>query len=145
MSDRTITSANSVFSITVPGLFPAPIQMKGYSADRAWESDNVDLAEAIMGVDGILSSGYTPNPVPMTVSLQADSDSRQDINAIINATKSKRDVFRLSATIDLPSTGESFICTRGVLRNVKWLPDAGKVLQPISFTIVWESINPTLS
>lgn len=145
MSDTTITSSNSVFSITVPGLFPVPIQLQGYSAERAWNSDSVDLAEVQMGVDGRMTAGYTPNPVPMTVSLQADSPSKKDLLNIVNAIKSNREIFYLSATIDLPATGESFVCTRGVLRNVKFLPDAGKVLQPMDFTIVWESINPTLS
>lgn len=145
MADTTITSANSVFTISVPGLFPVPQQLQGYSAERAWNTDNVDLAEVQMGVDGRMTAGYTPNPVRQTISLQADSPSKGIFTSIARATKSSREVFYISGTIDLPSTGESFVCTRGILQAVKPLPDAGKVLQPMDFMIVWESINPTIS
>jgi hypothetical protein len=140
----SITSANSVFTISVPGLFPVPQQLRGYSAEKAWNSDNLDLAEVQMGVDGRLTAGYTPNPVKQTISLQADSPSKHIFNSIANATKAARNIYYISGTIDLPSTGESFICTRGVLQAVKPLPDAAKVLQPMEFMIVWESVNPTL-
>lgn len=142
--DTTITSANSVFTISVLGLFPVPQQLKGYSAEKAWSTDNVDLAETQIGVDGRMTAGYTPNVVKQTISLQADSPSKQIFTSIARATKAARDIYYISGTIDLPSTGESFVCTRGVLQAVKPLPDAAKVLQPMEFMIVWESINPTL-
>lgn len=145
MADTTITSANSVFTISVAGLFPVPQQLQGYSAERAWESEAVELAEVQMGVDGRMTSGYTPNPVMQTISLQADSPSKQIFASIQNAMRATRDVYYITGTIDLPSTGESFICRRGVLRTSKPLPDAAKVLQPMSFQIVWESIDPTLA
>ena len=98
-----------------------------------------------MGVDGRMTSGFTPQPVRTTITLQADSPSKAIFNTIANTMKSSREVFYISGTIDLPSTGESFICTRGVLQAVKPLPDAAKVLQPMDFMIVWQSITPTLS
>jgi len=121
-----------------------PQQLKGYSAEKAWSTDNVDLAETQIGVDGRMTAGYTPNVVKQTISLQADSPSKQIFTSIARATKAARDIYYISGTIDLPSTGESFVCTRGVLQAVKPLPDAAKVLQPMEFMIVWESINPTL-
>ena len=33
---------------------------------------------------------------------------------------------------------------RGVLKNFKPIPDAAKVLQPMDFVVVWESLKPTL-
>lgn len=141
----SITSANSVYTISVAGLFPVPQQLRGFSAERAWETDNVDLAEVQMGVDGRMTSGYTPNPVRQKISLQADSPSKQVFLSIQNAMKAAREVLYISGTIDLPATGESFVCRRGILQAVKPLPDAGKVLQAMDFMIVWESINPTLA
>lgn len=141
----SITSANSVVTISVAGLFPVPQQLRGFSAERAWNSDNVDLAETQMGVDGRMTAGYTPNPVKQTFSLQADSPSKQIFTSIAKAMKASRSIYYITGTIDLPATGESFICKRGVLQAVKALADAGKVLQPMDFMIVWESVNPTLS
>lgn len=142
---NSITSANAVASLSVAGLFPVPQQLQGFSVERAWESDSVDIAEVQMSVDGRQTSGYTPVSVPQTWSFQADSPSIAIFDAIIAATKAARENFQLSATIDIPSTGQSFIHTNGVLRNVKMLPDAGKVLQARSFTIVWQSIDATIS
>lgn len=141
----TITSANSVVALSVAGLFPAPIQIQGFSADRAWESGSLQMTETQVGVDGRKTAGFIFNPVEQTFSLQGDSPSRSFFTAIINAQRAAREVFRIDGTIDLPATGESFICTNGTLQASKMLPDAGKVLQQMDFVIVWESIQPTLS
>lgn len=141
----TITSANSVVALSVAGLFPVPQRIQGFSADRAWESGAIAMTETQMGVDGLKSSGYIFNPVPQTYSLQADSPSRSFFTAIINGMRAAREVLRIDGTIVLPATGESFTCTNGSLQDAPMLPGAGKVLQPMDYVIVWESIQPTLS
>lgn len=142
--ETTITSANSVFTIVVPGLFPAPVQLKGYSSDKAFTTEAIDFAEVNMGVDGRMTAGYTPNPTKQTVSLQADSPSKDIFTAIIQAMKTAREIFYVNGTIALPSTGENFTLTRGILTNAKQIPDAQKVLQPMDFVITWESVNRSL-
>lgn len=144
MSDTTITSANSVFTIVIPGLFPSPVQLYGYSSDKAFTTEAVDLAEVQMGVDGRMTAGYTPNPVKQTVTLQADSPSKSIFVVLIQAMKTAREIYYISGSIALPSTGESFALTRGILTNAKQIPDAQKVLQPVDYTITWESINRSL-
>ena len=144
MSDTTITSANSVFTIVVPGLFPAPVQLRGYSSDKAFTTEALDLAEVQMGVDGRMTAGFVPNPVKQTITLQADSPSKDIFTALIQAMKTAREVFYISGSIALPSTGESFTLTRGILTNTKQIPDAQKVLQPMDFVITWESVNRSL-
>jgi hypothetical protein len=141
MSDTTITSANSVFTLIVPGLFPAPVQLHGYSSDRAFVTDAIDLAEVQMGVDGRMTAGYTPNPTKQTITLQADSPSRIIFSTLIQATKTAREVFYISGSISLPSTGEAYKLSRGILQNVKQIPDAQKVLQPVEMSIMWESVS----
>lgn len=142
--DTTITSANSVFTIVVPGLFPAPVTLRGYSSDKAFATEAIDLAEVNMGVDGRMTAGYTPMPVKQTISLQADSPSRDIFTAMIQAMKTAREIFYITASIALPGTGESFAMTRGVLSNGKQIPDAGKVLQAVDYVITWESVNRSL-
>jgi hypothetical protein len=121
MSDRTITSANAVFTLTVPGIFPAPIQIQGFSAEKAWSTDNQETTESMIGVDGLKASGWVPAMIKQGVSLQANSPSRSIFNA-------------------LPSTGESFSCLNGTLKDYKPIPDGAKVLQPIEFNIEWQDI-----
>jgi hypothetical protein len=143
MSDTTITSANSVFTIVIPGLYPAPVQLSGYSADKAFTADAVDLAEVNMGVDGRMTAGFIPNPVKMTITLQADSPSKDIFTVLIQAMKTAREIFWVNGAISLPSTGEAFTLTRGILTNAKQIPDAQKMLQPVDYVITWESINAT--
>jgi len=144
MADTTITSANSVFTIVVPGLFPAPVQLRGYATDRAFTTEAVDLAEVQMGVDGRMTAGFVPNPVKQTITLQADSPSKDIFTALIQAMKTAREVYFVSGSIALPSTGEAFTLTRGILTNAKQIPDAQKVLQPVDYVITWESVNRSL-
>ena len=144
MDNSTITSANSVFTLVVAGLFPAPVQLKGYASDKAFTTEAVDLAEVQMGVDGRMTAGFVPNPVKQTITLQADSPSKDIFTAVIQAMKTAREVFYISGSISLPSTGESFALTRGILTNAKQIPDAQKVLQPVDYVVTWESVNRSL-
>jgi len=144
MADTTITSANSVFTLVVAGLFPAPVQLQGYASDKAFTTEAVDLAEVQMGVDGRMTAGFVPNPVKQTITLQADSPSKDIFTAMIQAMKTAREVFYISGSIALPSTGESFTLTRGILTNAKQIPDAQKVLQPVEFQITWEAVSRSL-
>ena len=141
MAEKTITSANSVMTLVIAGLFNVPVQLQGYATDKAFATEAIDLAEVQMGVDGKMSAGYVPNPTPQTITLQADSASKEIFAALIAATRTAREVFFLSGTLVLPSTGESFTMTRGVLTNAKQIPDAQKVLQPQDYIITWESVN----
>lgn len=137
----TITSANSVFTIVAAGIFPAPIQLQGYSSDKAVVTEAIETAEIQMGVDGRMTAGYVPMPTKQTISLQADSPSRALFTAIAQASKTARDVFYLSAELVLPSTGEKYAFTKGVITNLKQLPDLMKVLAPVDIQITWESVN----
>lgn len=140
----TITSANSVFTIVVPGLYPSPVQLQGYASDTAFTTEALQLAEVQMGVDGRMTGGYTPMPVTQTITLQADSPSKDVFSTMIQEMKRSREIFYISASVSLPSTGESFTMRRGILTVGKQIPDANKVLAPVEYTITWESVDRSL-
>jgi len=145
MADTTtITAANSVFTLVAAGLFPAPVQLQGFATDKAFATDALEIAEVQMGVDGRMTAGYVANPVKQTISLQADSPSRTIFSAILQAQKTTRDIYYLSGSISLPSTGEAFTLTRGVLTTGKQIPDAQKLLQAVDFNITWQSVDASL-
>lgn len=144
MVDTSITSANSVLTLVVAGLFPAPVQLRGYATDKAFAMEALQMAEVQMGVDGRMTAGYTPNPSVQQITLQADSPSKSFFNAVIGAMKTSREVYWFSGTLSLPSTGEVFTLTRGVLTKGKQIPDGQKVLQPMDYEITWEAANPSL-
>ncbi|MGA1801484.1 phage tail fiber protein [Rhizobium sp. HT1-10] len=62
----SITSANAIITLTIPGLFNTPVQLQGFSADNIYESEVQEIAETSMGVDGKLSAGYVFNPINQT-------------------------------------------------------------------------------
>ena len=142
MAKRTITSANSVFTLVVPDVFPVPQNLQGYAVDDAFDTESVELSEALMGVDGRMSAGYTPYITPMTVHLMADSPSIDLFDAWRGAETAAQEVFFAQATIALTSVGRSYVLNKGVLTNYKPLSDAKKVLQAVSYTIKWEAVNP---
>jgi Tail fiber protein gp32 len=140
----TITSANSVVTLSAPGIYNQPVQLQGYSADKAWSTDMLDLAETQIGVDGRMTAGYIFKVVKQTFSLQADSPSIQIFETIWAAMAQARDIYWLSGTIDLPSTGQSYAMIRGVLTGVKTIADAAKVLQAKEYTIEWQLVQASL-
>ena len=139
----TITSANSVFTLVAAPLYATPFQLQGYSSDKAVVTDAIELAEVQMGVDGRMTAGYVPVPTKQTISLQADSPSRPIFQAIAQYIKAQSDQIYLSGTLTLPSTGESYTLTRGVINNIKQIPDLMKVLSPVDIQITWQSVNPS--
>ena len=142
--ESTITSANSVVSIMVPGLFPVPVQLFGYSVEKAWDTAALVVTETQIGVDGRKTAGVVYNPVKQTFSFQADSPSVLVFEQIYSAQRMARDVYYLFAMIDLPSTGESYICNKGTLEDYNPIASAGKVLNAREFMVNWGSIQPTL-
>lgn len=140
----TITSANSVVTLTVPGVYDQPVQLQGYSVDKAWSTDMLDLAETQIGVDGRMTAGYIFKTVKQTFSIQADSPSIQVFETIWAAMAQVRDIYWISGTIDLPSTGQSYTMIRGVLTVIKTIADAAKVLQAKEYTIEWQLVQGSL-
>lgn len=136
----TLTSANSRFVLTAVGLFS--FEVHGYATDDMFTQDNVTGAETMMGADGRKSAGWVPTMPPFNFVLQADSDSIDKMAAIISYQETTREVVRLDAVITIPGIAKSFTLSNGTLKTYAKMPTAKKVLQPRSFGVDWESINP---
>ncbi|MCH3837588.1 phage tail fiber protein, partial [Campylobacter jejuni] len=89
--------------------------IEGYATDEAFAFEAVQLAQAVMGVDGRMSAGYTPQPVVQTISIQADSPSKFIFEAWIAAMKTAREVFYSNGTLAIPSLERKYTLQRGVL------------------------------
>lgn len=139
----TITSANSALAFRIAGLFDSSVPMQGYAADDAFTTDAQTIAEAVMGVDGFLSAGYTPQPIKLKVKLQADSPSQQLFDDWARAMTSSRDILYANAQLDLPGPGLSYAMTKGALTSYKPIADGKKKLDPREFEITFESCVPS--
>ena len=140
----TLTSANSVLMLGVGGIFPVPQKIEGYATDDAFTFDAVQPAQAVMGVDGRMSAGYTPFMSVQTISIQADSPSMTIFEAWLAAMKVAREVFYATGTLNIPSIGRKFVMTKGVLTQIPSAPTARAILQPMTFQITWENVSPAL-
>jgi hypothetical protein len=136
----TLTTANSVYMLVIPDLFPIPQQLQGYAADDIFSTEAVDSVEVVMGVDGHLSAGWVPTTKRQTITLQADSVSSLMFDDWQQSQEVVRDAFTANAFITLPSLGRIYTCTNGYLTNYMPMPDARRTLQPRRFQITWQSI-----
>lgn len=140
----TITAANSQFFLAVGGIFPIAQQLQGYAADAAFAFDSVDPAETVMGVDGLMSAGYTPYMTIQTINIMPDSPSLSIFETWLAANNTAREVFFANATIVLPAINRKYTLTRGVLTGAKAAPDVKKVLQAVEYKITWQNVSPAL-
>lgn len=142
MTIRTITAANSIFMLTIGALFSAPQQLAGFMADDVFDTDDVDISETVMGVDGNLSVGYIPNPVEQTIYLMPDSPSTDIFDAWYAAQLAAREAVIATATVYLPGPQKKYACTKGVLKRLKPIPSVKKVVQGQPYRITWQSVLP---
>ncbi|WP_233234494.1 hypothetical protein [Bordetella sp. LUAb4] len=140
----TLTAGNSVLTLTVNGVFPVPQKLEGYSATDAFAAGDTTAGVVVMGLDGKLSGSYVPHPVPLTITLQADSPSAVIFDAWLTAQQSARQVFYANCMLSIPSVGSKYAFTRGVLTSASVLPAAAQSqLQPRKWTITFESCSPS--
>ena len=136
----TITSANAVVTITVPGLFNTPVQLQGFSTDKAWDAAAVVVTESQIGVDGRKTAGLVFNQIKQTFSFQADSPSVAVFEKIYSSMKTANDVYYIDGNIFLQGTSQNYHCIKGTLEDYNSMASAGKVLAAREFSISWGSI-----
>ena len=140
----TITSANGVITASVQGLFPSPVTLEGWAVDDAFALDEVTLAEAKIGVDGMAAYGYVPTLSPFTIRLLANSPSLFFFEEIVNQTMALGEVFIINLTVYLPSVGKRYVFSNGTLLSGKLMPDGKKTLADQDFKMTFGSITSYL-
>lgn len=141
MNNRTLTAANSIIMLAVDTLFPVPQRLQGYATDDVTTLDSIEPTETSMGIDGRLSAGFVPVPIPQTISLQADSLSNDFFDQWASYERQVREKLVASGTIILPGTQAMYTLYRGFLRGYSPMPDAKRTLQSRRFSLVWERIT----
>ena len=132
-----ITSADSVLLIGVLTVFPLVQQLQGFGADDAYDVDDVDPAEVIMGVDAIQSAGWIPQIKNMKIVLQADSLSIPFFEAWYAAQEAARTTFQAFGLLRQPAINRVYTLTGGTLSGYKPFAGAGKVLKARNFSVKW--------
>lgn len=136
---NTITSADSIFALTVTNLFPSAQTLEGYAADAMFALGDTEMAVSVRGADGKLSGGFVFGEYLQTITIMPDSPSRELFETWQLTSLTSKAVFRCNATIILPAIGRKFTLTNGILQRAKAIPDAQRVLQAMTFQINWEN------
>lgn len=139
---KTLTAANSVLMLTIVDLFAIPQKIEGYATEDAFSTTAVQPAEVMMGVDGRMSAGYVPYMVPMPISIMADSPSNTFFDAWLQAQKAAGEIYFADGEVFLPGTQQRYILTKGVMTEITVIGAVKKVLQPRTFTITWQGVDP---
>lgn len=141
MSKKHITSSNAVVILTVEELYPNGVQIQKFATDAAFATSDLNSAEARMGVDGKLAVGYTPNPINVSLTLEADSPSYDVFSNIFQRQQLNQTVYTLTLQISIPALGKDYTLDNGALLSGHILSDAKKVLDPTTWTMVFESFH----
>lgn len=140
----SVTSANAILTLSVPGVFQVPTRIQGFATDDIFGSETLKRVTTMMGVDGILTGGFNFVEFKQTIHLMADSRSGDFFDQWDAFMGTLIDAYPAFGAITLPSLNRSFVLTKGFLTGYKPLPDGKKQLQQRDFEVTWEKIigNP---
>lgn len=141
MGNKTLTTANSAFTLAARGVFPVPFKLEGYATDDSFAVDDVSPGEVHMGVDGNLSAGYVPYITQITFMFQGDSPSLDYFDTIISAQKSQREMVIFDGTGLIQGTQEKYAMTKGFLTSFTPASSGKKTLQPRKFTLSFQNFD----
>ena len=136
-----LTVVNSVILLSVDGLFPVAQQLQQFSAENIFETEEIEVAETSMGVDGTLSAGLVYVPISQSYNLQANSPSIATFDKIYQSQIAQKDVYKIQMSITIPALGTKYTMTNGFLKKYPPTANAHKIAQPRKFTIEWERIS----
>ena len=129
-----ITSANAVLVLGVEELYPVGVQLTNFATDQMLSSDDMEIAQARMGVD----AGYVPNPFSLTITLEASSPSLTVMQSLLMAMKTNRTTYKCSVTLTIPSIKQVHFWRNGVLTNGNPVTAPKKTLDPTSWKFVFQ-------
>ena len=133
-----ITSANAVLVLGVEQLYPVGVQLTNFATDQLLSSDDMEIAQARMGVDGGLAAGYVPNPFSLTITLEASSPSLTVMQSLLMAMKTNKTTYKCSVTLTIPSIKQVHFWRNGVLTNGNPVTAPKKTLDPTSWKFVFQ-------
>jgi hypothetical protein len=137
----SITSANAVLVITIPGVYNSGQQLQGFAAEDIFSMDAIDPAELSMGVDGNLSAAFIFVPTKQGINLQADSASNKIFEDWRAAEVAAVEKLPCSMIVTLPAVKKTYACVTGYLTSYPQVSDAKKSLQPRKYEITWNTVT----
>lgn len=142
-NSMTITSANTVVTFRVPGLYDSPVRLQGFQTDALISPAQTRPVVAEMGADGHLSVGFVPTPKEITFSFAADSLSREAFEDWAAAQDAAREVMLCEVEAVLPAINRKYTGLRGALTAAQPGVSAQQTLKGSQFVVTFESWVPS--
>jgi hypothetical protein len=136
----SLTSVNAAMALAIPLVFPVPQNISGWSADDAFTTDVLELAETVMGIDGQFHAGYVINPYKMNLTIMPDVDTANFFAVWQQYMQTTKEVAQANGSIILKAVNGKYVLSQGYLTSASPIPDVKKILQPLKFQITWGSI-----
>jgi hypothetical protein len=136
-----ITSADVAATMTIEDLFPAGFRLEQFGADQGIMGEPVQIAEQHMTLDGHLVAGYTPAAAQVQVTLEPSSPSLPYLRQLVQAMQSQKRMYRVGLNVRVRATGTSHNFIDGILQSAPPMASIGKVLQPQTFTFIFERVE----
>lgn len=136
-----ITSANSTIILIAETVFPVGVQLENFSTDQMFSADEVEIAQARMGVDGGLAAGYVPNQKNVTITLEAGSPSTKYLQTLWQTVEVNRTVYKISLVCTVPSIGQVYTWSNGVMIRGNPIAQPKKILDPTSWGFTFANLN----
>jgi len=133
----TITSASAIYMLSIDSVFPTPQQLQGFGVDEAFDTEQTDIAEVALGVDGFSAAGWLPRLTPQTITLHAASPSFYIFDDWVAAMDQLKEVLYASATITIPAIKRKYTLQQGTLTRFPTIGSVRRTLQARQFVIVW--------
>lgn len=139
----SLTAADAVILFSIPGVVPIPQMLQKFMADDIFDTEAIEAAETVMGVDGFLSAGFVYASVKQGYSLQGDSESNAVFDNWYYAEQVTRSKLPASATIILPALGIKYSMQVGYLKTYKPISDLKKIIQGRKHIVEWQRALPS--
>ena len=134
-----ITSANIELVFSAEEICPNGVVVQHFSADQMYTAEDEQVTETRMGVDGFMAAGFTPNIKVVTLSLEASSPLYETFKTLKQAQDKNRRPYNCQLVSRVPSIGQVFTWSEGVLHNTTWIPSAKRVLDPTQWTFHFQN------
>lgn len=125
---RTITAANAIVLFSTENYFSSPIQLQGFAADNAFGFGDATIGETRIGIDGLQSGGWVSHEVPFTIYLEANSESRTQMEEFRAYCNGRKETERVTFDVTMPSTGQRVVAS-GFMVSHSGGTSAQKLLQ----------------
>lgn len=141
--NMTITAANCILYITVPGLYDSPVKIEQFGTDAMVSVAQNNPVVAQKGIDGHTSFGWVPTNKEVTFTLAADSPSLRLFEDWANYQEMIREVMVCNAEFSMPAILRKIVGTRGAMTTAQTHPNAAQTLQAAAFVVTFDTWTPS--